>query len=138
MDKRDILIDSSFFVAIGDLRDPRRLEALRFSTSDRSPRIVIDVVLTEVMYLLGSRIDRRAAIGFLQLITMSDIGLERVTKSDLVRVKAIMSQYEQFDFVDCCVMALAERLEVKRICTYDRRDFAAYRPTHCDYLELLP
>ncbi len=35
-------------------------------------------------------------------------------------------------------MAMTEGLNVTEICTFDRRDFSIFRPTHCDYLELLP
>lgn len=44
----------------------------------------------------------------------------------------------ELDFVDCCLTALAERLNITRICTFDRRDFSIIRPKHTDYLELLP
>jgi len=43
-----------------------------------------------------------------------------------------------FDFVDCCIMALAERLQITPIYTFDHRDFAIFRRQHCPYLELLP
>jgi hypothetical protein len=35
-------------------------------------------------------------------------------------------------------MALSERLQITQVCTFDRRDFSIFRPTHYDYLELLP
>jgi hypothetical protein len=35
-------------------------------------------------------------------------------------------------------MAQAERLNIARIATFDRRDFSVFRPKHCEYLELLP
>jgi len=35
-------------------------------------------------------------------------------------------------------MALAERLKIARILTFDRRDFGLYRPAHCDRFDLLP
>ena len=35
-------------------------------------------------------------------------------------------------------MAIAERLNITRIATFDRRDFSIFQPSHCDYLELLP
>lgn len=59
---------------------------------------------------------------------------------DLIRARDIMATYadNQFDFVDCCIMALAERLQVTKIYTFDRRDFSVFRPQHADYLELLP
>ena len=33
----------------------------------------------------------------------------------------------RFDFVDCCIMALAERLAITQICTFDRRDFSIFK-----------
>ncbi len=55
-------------------------------------------------------------------------------------MQQIMEQYQDaaFDFTDAAIMALTERLNIKRGCTFDRRDFSVFRPLHCEYLELLP
>ncbi len=59
---------------------------------------------------------------------------------DINRAQAIMTTYAsaEFDFVDCAIMALSERLNIREIATFDRRDFSIVRPRHCDYFELLP
>jgi predicted nucleic acid-binding protein len=51
-----------------------------------------------------------------------------------------MRRYEdaQIGFVDATVVAIAERLKLKRILTTDRRDFSLMRPRHCKEFELLP
>jgi predicted nucleic acid-binding protein len=51
-----------------------------------------------------------------------------------------MGQYwtARLDFVDCCLMAMAERLNITKVCTFDRRDFNIFDPKHCDALEFLP
>ena len=51
-----------------------------------------------------------------------------------------MDQYTdaEFDFADVSLMALAERLNITQIFTFDRRDFVIYRPVHCTHLELIP
>lgn len=51
-----------------------------------------------------------------------------------------MSTYAvaKLDFVDCCLTALAERLNITKIRTFDRRDFSMIRPKHAEYFELLP
>lgn len=36
------------------------------------------------------------------------------------------------------IKALAERLKISRVFTFDRRDFTVYRPVHADALTLLP
>lgn len=52
----------------------------------------------------------------------------------------IMQQYQaaKFDFVDTAIMALAERLKIEIICTFDHRDFSLFRPQHCNYFHLVP
>lgn len=42
------------------------------------------------------------------------------------------------DFVDCVIMAMAERLDVKRVLTVDRKHFSLFRPKHCEFFEILP
>jgi uncharacterized protein len=44
----------------------------------------------------------------------------------------------KLDFVDCCLMALSERLNITQICTFDTRDFMIFRPRHVNHLEILP
>ncbi len=59
---------------------------------------------------------------------------------DLDRILDIVNAYAdaEFDIVDCCIMAIAERLNLTRVATFNRRDFSMYRPRHCEFLELLP
>jgi uncharacterized protein len=51
-----------------------------------------------------------------------------------------MPQYAsaKLDFVDCTIMAVAERLEIQHIATFDRRDFSIVRPAHIEHFILLP
>jgi hypothetical protein len=53
---------------------------------------------------------------------------------------ALLDQYADLDldFADACIVALAERLNVRRLLTLDRRHFAAVRPQHCPGFEVLP
>jgi predicted nucleic acid-binding protein len=98
------------------------------------------VVLTEVLYLLKRESGVQGAVAFLEEFNKSQPDLQDITVEDLKRVQAIMQQYAsaRLDFVDCCIMALAERLNVTQVCTLDQRDFGIFRPKQCDYLEILP
>lgn len=42
------------------------------------------------------------------------------------------------DFVDCAIVAMAERLNIKRIMTVDQRHFSMFRPKHCPAFEIIP
>lgn len=135
-----VLLDSSFLFALADPDDKRRVAALNFMEHNTSVRVIPDVVLPEVTYLITRFIHYRAMMNFLAAITASDAELQQVEKRDLRRAHEIMVAYAdaQFDLVDCCIMALSERLNITQVCTFDRRDFSIFRPAHCDYLELLP
>ncbi|WP_287526541.1 hypothetical protein [Okeania sp. SIO2C2] len=40
--------------------------------------------------------------------------------------------------VDASVMAIAERLEITKFLTLERRDFQLFRPKHCQFFEIMP
>jgi predicted nucleic acid-binding protein len=125
---------------MADPDDEHHVEAEKFRLPTSSIKVVPDVVLTEACYMIGRFISHKAMMYFLQAFSMSDAQLEPVSMDDLKRAYEIMAAYAdvRLDFVDCCIMALAERLNIVQICTFDRRDFFIFRPTHCEYLELLP
>jgi uncharacterized protein len=138
--QNNILIDTSFLYALSDINDKYHVQAVKFARSNKKTRVIPDVVLTEVTHLLYRSIGHHAILTFLKAISLTDAQLEPVSIGDLKRIHEIMEKYAdaKLDFVDCCIMALAERLNISQICTFDRRDFPIFRPTHCEHLELLP
>ena len=107
---------------------------------EKRPRIVPDVVLTEGAHLIRKRVGQHAVIRFLTGTDRWGFQFEPVTALDLKRSGQIMEQYRDadLDFVDCCIMAISERLNITTVYTLDRRDFTIVRPTHCEYFDLLP
>ena len=77
---------------------------------------------------------------FLASLSVSDIQIEPLTAIDLESVNQVLKQYadSQLDFVDAVIVAIAERLNITRVLTLDRRDFSTMHPKHCDYFEILP
>ncbi len=77
---------------------------------------------------------------FIRQLERSPLRFEQLRKSDLSRIREILKQYAdaRLDFVDASIVALAERLRIRRILTVDQREFRIIRPRHCDYFELLP
>lgn len=135
-----LLVDSSFLYALYDQSDNNHAAAQRFAATNRDPYIIADVVLTEVTYLLKRSGGSSFVIRFLNTLVNARIAPQPIILADMKRASEIMAAYldVQIDFVDCCIMALSERLSICRICTFDRRDFSLYKPKHCDYFELLP
>ena len=139
MARERILVDSSFLYAAYDESDKFYDIAAKELDIDQI-LLIPEVVLVEVTYLLKKRVGIPVTLDFLDTISETELPFINLDRGDILRSRDIMATYadNRFDFVDCCVMALAERLNVTKIYTFDRRDFRVFRPTHCDYLELLP
>lgn len=136
----NILLDTGFLVALNYPHDQKHPQAVQFATTSTTPLLIPEVVLPEVTFLLRRAGGIPAVRGFLNRIVVTGAPLLSVTHQDIQRAEEIMGEYAdaRFDFVDTCLMALAERLNITHICTFDRRDFSMFRPRHCEYLHLLP
>lgn len=135
-----LITDSSFLIALYNTRDARHETASAFA-ADRSETILVpDVVLPEVNYLLRRDLGYEKSMNFLTFFDFASVKLASLEKPDLDVVKRIAAKYAdaQFDIVDCCIMAIAERLDITRIATFDRRDFSMVKLARREYLELLP
>jgi uncharacterized protein len=135
-----ILLDSSFVFALNHPRDKNHSATVRFLSGRTDSYLLPEVALTEVAFLLNRAGGLPAALRFLDSLQTTSAVLQSIMLGDLRRAKEIMASYPEarFDFVDCYLMALSERLNITKIGTYDRRDFSIFRPAHCEYLELLP
>lgn len=136
----ELLIDSSFLYAIHDQGDKYHQRAIRFASSYEGKLLVPEVTLVEVSQMLYRFSGQIAVLSFLDAMDNPSILLQSVTADDVKRARHIMAAYNtaNLDLVDCFIVALAERLNISQICTFDRRDFAMVRPAHAQFLELLP
>lgn len=134
------LVDASFLVALGYPRDNYHARAKQLAAKGDIRLLLPDVVLPEVMYNLRRVGGIHASLRFGDLLVVQGPPLIPLTAPDFVRAMEVMRTYldADLDLVDCCLTALAERLGITRICTFDRRDFSMIRPRHVDYFELLP
>jgi predicted nucleic acid-binding protein len=134
-----ILIDSSILFAYAFRKDARHGQASEFLRQFDDVQIVPAPILTEVFYLTSVRVSYVHAVEMFTFIQRA-FQIEALTVSDMIRMEAIMRDYAsaELDFADTAIMAVAERLNVTRVATFDRRDFSIFRPAHCEYLELLP
>ncbi|MBA3543871.1 MAG: PIN domain-containing protein [Chthoniobacterales bacterium] len=103
--------------------------------------IVLPVpAITEVAYLLARDISNEAAADFVASLAATELTLETPVQEDYLRSAEILRQYSdaKLDFVDALIVVIAERLNITRLLTLDRRDFQLIRPRHCVSFELLP
>lgn len=98
------------------------------------------LVVTEVVYLLGTRLGPEAEVRFLGSLASGELVVEDVNASDWIRVAELVWTYRDLPLgtVDASLVAAAERLGIIAVATLDRRHFSVVRPRHAPALELLP
>lgn len=97
-------------------------------------------MITEVAYLLASRLGTRAELLFLAGLASGAFGTEAAHPADWPRITELVARYWNFPLgtVDASVVACAERLGAHEGVTLDHRRFGAVRPAHTEVFTLLP
>lgn len=97
-------------------------------------------MVTEVAYLLGSRLGPEAEVRFLGDLAAGAFSVEPVAAADWLRIAELVARYRDLPLgtVDASVVAAAERLGVREVATVDRRHFTVVRPHHVEAFTLLP
>ena len=123
-----------------DADDRHHAESLDLLLHHPGPLIVPVLVITEVAYLIGTRLGVDAEVRFLGDLAAGEFAIEAVMAGDWLRIAVLVSQYRDLPLgtVDGSVVAAAERLRITKIATLDRRHFSIVRPTHTDAFELVP
>jgi len=97
-------------------------------------------VLPEATYLVAKYLGHQVMRAMVRQLLMPTWRLEPMREGDLERASAVLDQYsdQDLDFADAAIVAMAERINVRRILTLDRRHFLMLRPRHCSAFEVLP
>ena len=135
-----ILVDTGALYALADETDRWHQPVKAFLERHPDPLILPVTVLPETCYLLNVYLGQEAERRFVASAARGELILEAVTPADLRRCLELLETYADANigFVDASLVAIAERLNVRRLLTTDRRDFSLIRPRHCPALELLP
>lgn len=133
------LLDTGFLLAVLDADDEWH-QACAEALQGESRPVLPAAVLPELAYMVLRELGYPVLIRFLNSIVGGELPVVQVEPEDLARTAEILEKYadSRVDFVDCVVVAMAERLNVRRIMTIDRRHFSLLRPKHCDYFVIVP
>jgi predicted nucleic acid-binding protein len=121
-----VLIDSGPLYAAFDTADAHHAKAYEFFRTCRGSYASTWPVVTEVAYLLRNQ--PLVRIRFLEWIRQGAILMVDLTPEDLGRVIEVMEKYADLpaDFADATLVAIADRLSVKEVVSFDS-DFDIYR-----------
>jgi predicted nucleic acid-binding protein len=133
------LLDTGFVLALLSANDPLHEACKKVVADERSP-LLPTPVLPELAYMTIRNLGHSAYVSFLRFALIGQPKLVFATSADFARAVDIMEKYadSRIDFVDCVIMAMAERLNISRILTVDQRHFRLLRPTHIPAFDILP
>jgi uncharacterized protein len=135
-----LIVDAGPLYAYVDGDDAHHQACLELLETHPGPLIVPTLVITEVVYLIASRLGWQAETRFLGDLAAGELSLEPVAAEDLLRIAELVALYHDLPLgtVDASVVAAAERLGAKQVATVDRRHFTVVRPNHVEAFDLLP
>jgi predicted nucleic acid-binding protein len=104
------------------------------------PLVVPQLVITEVAYLIGTRLGAEAELRFLGDLASGALSTAPLAPADWLRIGQLVWRYRDLHLgtVDASVVTLAERLGVVDVATLDRRHFSVVRPNHTAAFALVP
>lgn len=136
----DYLLDSGFLYASLDNSD-RHHESVKAATKRIRGNIILPIpAITETAYFLLQNQGVEALARFLESLSVTKFQLENPTAEDYKRAAKIIRKYDDanIDFVDAVIAAIAERLNITKILTVDRRHFGMFKPNHCEAFKIFP
>jgi len=133
------LLDTGFLLAVIDADDNLHAACVEALESETNP-ILPDVVPPELAYLILRELGYPTLTSFLRAVAAGEIAQAQSIPQDLARAAELLEKYadNRVDFVDCVIVAMAERLNLTKVLTVDRRHFTIFRPKHCEYFEIAP
>jgi predicted nucleic acid-binding protein len=133
-------VDAGPLYAYVDADDRHHDECLELLATHPGPLLVPMLVITEVTYLLASRLGPVPEVRFLGDLANGNLVAEPVVPRDWLRIAELTAVYRDLPLgtADASVVTAAERLDVKQVATLDRRHFSVVRPLHTEAFELLP
>lgn len=135
-----ILIDTNILVAMASARDDLHSRAMALVEALPNGQLVLPTVLAEACFLINQRNGVATEVALLQSFAEGDFTLGELRAEDLVRMAEIVERYADLDLgaTDASVVAVAERLGIDTVATFDRRHFSVVRPRHVRAFTLLP
>ncbi|MCY3634776.1 MAG: PIN domain-containing protein [bacterium] len=134
------MVDAGPLYAYIDADDQHHAASLDLLLTHPGPLVIPTLVITEVSYLVGTRLGATAEVRFLGDLASGHLGVEPVAAIDWLRIAELVHAYRDLPLgtTDASVVAAAERLGTSTVATMDRRHFSVVRPRHCAAFDLVP
>ena len=135
-----LILDTGPLLAALDAADPDHSRCAALVTDATEDLVVPALVLAELDYWCTRRLSADAWLILLDDVVSGAYRVEPPSSADLGRCRDLQDRYRDLSLgvVDASIVALAERLDEKKVATLDQRHFRTVRPVHIAALELVP
>jgi len=136
---RVILVNTNVLVAAARTADTHHVTAARLLRETDDRFLVAPTVLAETCYLLHEFGGPAPEMAFLRSVAAGELELVVLTVADTARMAELAERYADLGLggTDASLVALAERLGLTTLATFDRRHFTVVRPAHTPGFTLL-
>jgi predicted nucleic acid-binding protein len=133
-----ILMDAGPMVALISASDRHHESCKATLATLKETLITVWPAVTDAMYLLRGSWQAQSALW--EMIERRVLNLAALDENDARRIRGLMEKYRDLpmDLADAALVRVAERQNIRRIFTLDRRDFSLYRPTGVGRFIILP
>lgn len=133
-----MIVDTTVTFAVFDSRAPRHAEALDLARNHDGPIYIPQPVIAEASYFCR-KLGVHMELALIQNLVEGIFIPVAVEEFQWQRIGELVANYHDLPLssTDASIVAIAERLGVTKIGTFDQ-DFAVVQPLHCQRFELLP
>ncbi len=127
-------------MAAADGRDSAHDRCARLLSFEPGPLYVPQPVIGEVAYFVQKHLGAEGEVRVLAEFAAGGLLPVPVEPGDWERIAELVWRYRDMALgtVDASIVAVAERLDITRIATLDRRHFEVVKPRHAESFELVP
>jgi predicted nucleic acid-binding protein len=135
---RAVLVDAGPLVALLDRGDSQHAEAVAAMGRIADPLVSVWPVVAEAMYLLARSWQAQKTLW--EIFETGAVELLPLERQDLPAMKRLMEKYRDLpmELADAALVHVAGREDLRRVLTFDQRDFAVYRLPRKGPFTLLP
>ena len=135
-----LLLDAGPLYAQADRADPHHVEVAEILRAESGPLIVSAFAVAEADYLILTRLGVRVELAFLEDLAAGTFQVECLTRRELRTAAALARRYRDLELglADASLYVLAQRLNTRRLVTFDDRAFRTVSPLQGGAFELLP
>lgn len=135
-----LICDTSGVLALYDASNADHAATAAVVESETGDLFVPVVLLAEIDYLLHDRLGADAARDFVRAIDQEEFTLVPLENADVRRCCQLLDQYRDLEIglADATIVAVAERLALFRLLSFDHRHFRAIAPRNSTHFVLLP